>query len=547
MADPHQAKLDKAGKILQSDNRKPAVAILEEVLAVDPTHPIAAYYLAWKLDADIIQRYDAAVEARIAELVPVITRGIAKPADDTAKQARAFGLAWGLPARMARATTSDEGRALVAAAKEAAKLADRPITEEALRAAEIGAVWAGDREAGYEKLLAWVKKHPVHGSWTNPHDEEELDSCAGLEPFFEDAGFRAWIAARKPVAGKVPRTAMCAAAGWDASSWNFGVVERPDFGRRGRLLALAWLGGSPLAEAEDHFSEPCGLAYYAALHPGVELVRFVVELGAPIDGHKGRVPLVQIVPWNGLGIEALLMAGANREARGNTGYGKLTALELAEETKMHKARKLLLGGKPAPKPKTTGMDTSGVKAALEKRARTFAKRPWYDDDGSGHFDELFETIASRGHASWEAAAGELESLDPHEMFALALLLAETQPKAATPVKLGAADHNQARIVLGDAQLDGDALLGTNTNWVITGDLLGKHRLAVDEAARIAVAGSVCVKKVEMDGQLWIGRRLDAALSLPERSSGQLVVGGAEAPRSGTRARKTTKAKTKKRS
>lgn len=100
------------------------------------------------------------------------------------------------------------------------------------------------------------------------------------------------------------------------------------------------------------------------------------------------------------------------------------------------------------------------------------------------------------------------------------------PSTKKPVEIIKKDHNKARIVIGDAIATGDALLGTCTDWVVTGNLHVEGRFANDEAARIAVAGNMTGKVVETEGELLIGGDLTIDdVVWAEYEAGTLVVAG----------------------
>ena len=535
MASKVDELVERANQLLDNpDDFREAQALLEQALTKAPNHLAASYYLAWKLAHDEDRNgHDPARRARIGPLLDAVraqTAGLEPGEDTVPSRARAFSLAWPL-ARRAVCADLDEAKRLALEAEQAFSLKGSPLTRAAKRAAKMGIAWAAARAAGdlpkaYRQLLGWVATHPFHSAWCDDDDDEEFDeedcpSCAGLQPFFDDPGYVAWVRSQRPKARRHPpkllAKGMLAASGADIHEDAYGAVDPPDAGRRGRILSLLAIG-APLDALSD---EGEGVICVAASNCGLDLVRFLIECGSPLDGKGKRVPLVQLArDGDERGVRVLLEAGANPEARGDTNREKrVTALEVARLMKYTGVMKIL--GATRPK---GGLETKSLRTLLKKRRSDFERAKWCTSELS-HFDRFFEAVDFAGPKQWTDVAEHLEILRPHELLALTLLLREAVEPSA-PNRLGRKDFGRSRIVLGDALIAGDGLFGAGANCVITGDLKIGGRLANDETTRIAVGGNLRAEVIETEGDLWIGGDAIATTSAKaEYEAGSFVVVG----------------------
>src|SRR5262249_44469563 len=154
--------------------------------------------------------------------------------------------------------------------------------------------------------------------------KDNTTSCRGLEPFFDDAGFLAWIDAQPAhivVSAKHRSQATAYAAGGDKIEHAYISYERPQFGRLGRLLALRVPGAPPDAKIDRPmgYGEWNTIALAAQVSPGLlpELAKRGLSLD---DGIDGVPPLVALAEWGALdAAAALIAAGADRDAKDRKG------------------------------------------------------------------------------------------------------------------------------------------------------------------------------------------------------------------------------------
>ena len=532
----------------QAETRTEGIAVLRSAVAQAPNRVDALYYLAWALLMDPASGASEA-EALLVRIVDE-TRDVTSSADSDEPsleaRARAFALAWPLPLRCVGATVK-EAAEIARLADEACALRTNVVSEAARRAARMGTAWASARaggkpEAGFEQLLAWIKAHPLHSSWLDGDEARYptvVTTCAGLEPFFDDPSYIEWVLRHKPKSSAHPADlflqSLCAAAGADAiehRGMGVGNIATSGAGRRGRVLSLLALGATLEGGSAGPTVGANNPLAYAAQTGDASFVRFLVELGAPIDGRGTDVPLIAAVMTGNLdAVRTLLEAGANPSIEVTYPNGKKdSALQRAGKVGNKKEMLALLrAGKPAPpvQKKAGGLDTAPARAAWKARKAKLHKAKWADGDED--LDPFFDLIDADGIASWEAAAKHLESLDPNEMLALALVLGDLLPSATKktkPTEITRKDHQKARIVLGDAVVKGDALLGAGTDWLVTGDLHAEGRFAHDEAARIAVGGTMTGTMVETEGELLVGGDLSIdGVVWAEYEAGTLVVAG----------------------
>jgi hypothetical protein len=200
---------------------------------------MSAPLLAWQLDKELGKRFEAPKHARVLELCGSRISTSARVRSRSPGRSRHDA-----PTRRWRRHRRSRGSRTNRALRE-----ETPWGLAAERASKMAVELARSRAAGrgYAPLLEWVKQHPVHGSYVNEHNADELLSCAGLEPLFYDPGYLAWVRTQKVAASitsAVMANAICSAAGWDAAEYAYGVVESPDHGRTGRMLSLLVLGGT---------------------------------------------------------------------------------------------------------------------------------------------------------------------------------------------------------------------------------------------------------------------------------------------------------------
>jgi hypothetical protein len=398
----------------------------------------------------------------------------------------------------------------------------------------------GKPEAAYQWLRGWVKDHATHTSYPLPPNSffgsdqglrkmegDKIPLCTGLEPYFEDAGYLAWIL-EQPV-DKADAAELLSgvfmAAGYDRAQVTVKKAEPGAFGRLGRLLTLRSFGAALDADGRVVGSFHEGvvdlLAKYA---PGVlpALIKLGLDLDKPEPDKYGYPPLFRLLRWGSVeSVKALLDAGASLEVKNGQGQN---ALAFAKTWKVKSDKLKLLGAKK----KTGSLDTRPLLALLEKRRATFAATPWGQafevrKSSLGGITTLCKELEASGANSWEACANSLDQLEPEEQFILALLLREVAPqqKKATPLTKITA----SRVILGDAISKGNVALSGGHHCLITGSLRCEV-VSNDETASLFVAGKLAASLVVTEGNLWVGDDLSAdSAVLAHFTEGALVVAG----------------------
>ena len=509
-------------------SRKKAQALLEEALGLAPDEVEALYYLAWSLATDPAPPADrdARIERLRLRLLDVTNDAQPSKKEPTIEvRARAFALAWALPERAAVARTLAEAEAHVEEAKLAVTLRTSVFTKRATRGAEAGLVFARAREDGdlsraHQWLWSWIEKNPVHASYLEDR-MNGLATASGLEPFFDDDGFVAFVRAqeaRSALDTKVGPRAMAFALGFDKCEHGLDQYEPQRFGRLARVLALQKLG-APVEtkmkrEGSGHWSS---IELAAMASPA--LLPQLVEMGLSLDrGLDGLPPIVSLTEYGAhQGVAALVRAGANKDAKDKKGR---TALDIATAKKNVVIAKLLGATRAA-----GGVDTKPARDFLAKNGADVLDSPWAKRAELTSFAKLeafLEAVDLHGPARWEDAANLLDTLDAKDRLALAYVLRHAAV-AGAPVTSKKIDGETAHIVLGDLYLEGDLVLGSH--WLVTGSVRC-DRFGDDEGASLTVAGDLDARFIYTEGDLWVGGDVRAsAMAWAEYEAGTLCVVG----------------------
>ena len=530
-------------------------------------------------------RDEKAEHWRIRDRILELTRGTrAGGALSDAQRARALALSlWAEEQVMGQPTAArlDE---VEAALEEAEALRDLIDYTRARRGLEAWRTLLGAKpEKGYEALLALVEASPELRVYSSEGDEDPL-SFHGLEGVFSHEGFLAWLRKRKPAPrpkgkqGKSLDEGLLLAAGLDGAP-HFG----PGYGgggRVGRVLALRALGANLDVRDDDkhgllHLAAMVGDAalvkellalglsptatndaggtalHVAAEHEAVSCIPLLAQGGVPVDAvdrdgrtalfeartvevarallaakadpnaGKGWTPLHQHARFAERGpvIEALLAAGADPSRKDS---GGATAAQEALEHKQPQLARLL--GAKAPARKAGGASALDVQPMLEALARgkkTLLGAWYFEDDDVGAVERVLKGLPLQGATSWDAAARALQGEHPGTAMAVVSLAREALPaEEGTPSFSGA-----PRFVRGDLVVKKDLTL--EGPLLVTGDLVveGVVRNAGPEAL-LVVGGSLRASGVDSDGELVVGKDLDALVVWGHHNDASLRVGGA---------------------
>jgi|GEM_PF-2831148 len=564
-----------------------AIPMLREVVAADPEHLLGLHSLNWALDSTRrLEPHRWARELKtehwqFRDRILELTRGTRPGGKLTsAQRARSLALSQWAEDLVRHNPTKAQLDEVEAALDEADSL--RPLPDHARGRRGLDAWRAltqGKKEQGYRQLLALVEASPDMRA-QGVMDDDDPFNFQGLEGAFSDAGFLDWLRKQKPAArpkgrkGKALDEALLLAAGLDAEPF-FG----PGFGgrsRTGRVLALVALG----ADLEARDSDKRGALHLAAMvddaalvaellrlglspaavdaekstplhaaaeYDGVSCIAPLAKAGVPVDAldksgrtalfdarradvaralidagahpnaGKGWTPLHQHARFKDRGpvIEVLLQAGA--DATRKDGGGQTPAQEALNHKQAHLAQ--LLGAK-ASKGKAGALDVQPLLEALARRRKALLKAWYFEDTDVDGVEQVLKGLELRGATSWDQLAAALQGATPWTAMAVVELardvlpVEEKTPRLSKPPRFVRGDL----VVKGDVHLDGPLL--------VTGDLTveGVLRNAGGEGM-LAVGGTLRATGVDTDGELIVGKDLEAQVVWGHGSDASLRVGG----------------------
>ncbi|MHA7630443.1 ankyrin repeat domain-containing protein [Corallococcus sp. M7] len=557
-----------------------AITLLREIVEADSKHLLALHSLNWALDPTRRMephRWEREVKAehwRVRDRVLELTRGT-KPGGElsTEQKARALALSQWADDLVRRKPTDAQLQQAEAALVEAEALRDIADHARARRGLEAWHALRGDApQQGYRKLLALVEAAPD----PRARDDEDPFAFQGLEGAFSDEGFHAWLRKQRPPARKAKALddALLQAAGLDAAPF-FGPGFEGEW-RTGRVLALVALGAN--LEARDKNKR--GVLHLAAMVDDASLVKELLRLGAPVDATdsakatplhaaaehgstaciallakggvpmdalddagrtalfnaqradvaralidaganpnagKGWTPLHQHARFKERGpvIEVLLQAGADA-ARKNAA-GQTPAKEALEHGHPHLAR---LMGASAPSGKKGALDVQPMLDALTRKRKALLKAWYYEDKDVDAVEQVLNRLALEGATSWDALAAAVQGTPPWTAMALVELAREVLPaEAKTPSRTRLPRFVRGDLVVkGDVHMDGPLL--------VTGNLLVEGVLSnAGPEGLLVVGGLLRAHGVDTDGELIVGRDLEAQVVWGHGNDATLRVGG----------------------
>lgn len=507
-------------------SRRRAQTLLEQALESAPEDVEALYYLAWSWATDADPPADPAPRIEPLRLRLVALTKDAKPSKEPTLEARAhsFALAWGLPERAATSRTLAEAEAHLEEAKLATKLRANQLTKRALRGAEAALVFArarddGDVASAHQWLWSWIEKNPVHAYFLED-GSKSVSAAAGLEPFFEDDDFVAFVRAREArtvLDEKVAQKAMAFALGFDKIEYGYQDYEPPRFGRLARVLALHKLGAPVATKIKGDSDTPWTSVELAAVASPM-LLPHLVEMGLSLDHGLKAPPLVALTEAGETNaVAALVRAGANKDAKDKKGR---TALDVAMAVKRADLMKAL-GATRTP----GGVDTTPARDFIASRGAELLASAWAKRAELASLDAVSEFLSAvelHGPKTWEGAAELLATLGNKDRLALAHVLRSICP-AGPPVTMKRADGSTPRIVLGDLHVDGELVL--SSHWLVTGSVQC-DRYGDDETGSLTTPSDLVTRFLHTEGDLWVGGDVTAsAMAWAEYEAGTFFVSG----------------------
>ncbi len=560
-----------------------AIPLLREVVAADPSHLMGLHSLSWSLDpARRIEphRWEQELKAehwRLRDRILELTKGT-KPGGTLtlAHRARSLALSQWAEDLVRHTPTVAQLDEVEAALDEADSLRPLPDHQRGRRGLEAWrALTQGKKEQGYRALLSMMEEHPGMCA-QGVMDDNDPNNFQGLEGAFSDEGFHAWLRKQKPAKKKRKEldTGLLLAAGLDAKPF-FGPGF-PGNSRTGRALALVALGAdldardsskrsvlhlaamvgdaalvtellrlgvsadvvadrasTPLHVAAEHDSVSCiaplvkgGVPVDALDESGrtalfearqAEVAQALIDAGANPNAGKGWTPLHQYARFQERGpvIEVLLRAGADVSLK-NSG-GQTPAQEALEH--QHASLAQLMGAKAA-KGKAGVLDVQPLLAALERQRKALLKAWYYEGKDVDAVEQVLKGLELQGATSWDQLAAALQGALPWTAMAVVELARDVLPAEAKTPKWSKAPRfvRGDLVVKGDVHLDGPLL--------VTGDLTveGVLRNAGIEGM-LAVGGMLRVTGLDTDGEVIIGKDLEAQVVWGHGNDASLRVGG----------------------
>ncbi|NMO13501.1 hypothetical protein HPC49_39605 [Pyxidicoccus fallax] len=565
-----------------------AIPILREVVAADPEHLLGLHSLSWALDPTRRMephRWERELKAehwgirdRVLKLTEDTRPGGGKLT--TAQKARSLALSQWAEDVVRRKPTAAQLEQVEAALDEATSLRPLPDHARGRRGLEAWRALArGTPEQGYRQLLSRVEEFPRMRAHGVTDDDDPLN-FQGLEGVFSDEGFLAWLRKQKPAArpkgkkGKDLDEGLLLAAGLDAKPF-FG----PGFegnSRTGRVLALVALGAdleakdsdkrgalhlaalvddaalvtellrlglapdgvdakksTPLHAAAEHGSVSCiaplakgGVPVDALDTSGrtalfdarrADVARALIDAGANPNAGKSWTPLHQHARFKERGpvIEVLLQAGADVTRKG--GDGQTPVQEALEHKNAHLAQ--LMGAK-ASSGVAGALDVQPLLEALARQREALLKAWYFEDKDVDGVEQVLKGLALQGATSWDQLAAALQGEFPWTVMAVVTLVRDVLPAEEKTPRLSKLPRfvRGNLVVKGDVNLDGPLL--------VTGDLTveGVLRNAGMEGL-LAVGGSVRATGVDTDGEVIVGKDLEAQVVWGHGNDASLRVGG----------------------
>ncbi|MCY1001053.1 ankyrin repeat domain-containing protein [Myxococcus sp. MISCRS1] len=560
-----------------------AVVLLRQVVAEDPEHLLALHSLSWSLDATRrMEPHRWALEVKaehwaLRDRILALTRGT-KPGGKLtlAQKARALALSQWAEDVVRGTPTVAQLDEVEAALDESERLRPLPDQQRGRRGLQAWrALTQGKKEQGYRELLSLLEENPGMSAQGVTDDDDPLN-FQGLEGAFSDEGFHTWLRKQKPAKkkGKALDKGLLLAAGLDAQPF-FG----PGFvgnSRTGRVLALLALGAdleakdsrkqgvlhlaamvddaglvkellrlgastdavdgdksTPLHAAAEHGSVACigplakgGVPVDALDGSGrtalfeartAQVAKALIDAGANPNAGKGWTPLHQHARFKERGpvIEVLLAAGADVTLKNSSGQ---TPVQEALEHK-HAALAQLLGAK-APKGKKGALDVRPLLEALERRRKAVLTSWYYEGEDVDAIEQVLKGLELQGATSWDELAAALRGEFPWTVMALVELARDVLPaEEKTPVFTQAPRFVRGNLVVkGDVHLDAPLL--------VTGDLTvnGVLRNAGLEGL-LAVGGTLRVSGLDTDGEVIVGKDVEAQVVWGHGNDASLRVGG----------------------
>ncbi|XXF79670.1 ankyrin repeat domain-containing protein [Myxococcaceae bacterium GXIMD 01537] len=583
------ALMKKADRLLDESppDLDKAIPLLRQVVAAEPDHLPALHSLSWSLeparrvDPRGWERELKAEHWRIRDHILSLTRAT-KPGGKLSDAQRARSLAlsqWAEEQVRGGRPTAAQLDAVESALEEADSLRELVDHARARRGLDAWrALLQARPEKGYQELLDRVAESPGLRAFDTEGDDDPLN-FQGLEGAFSEEGFLAWLRKQKPAArpkgqkGKALDEGFLLAAGLESGPFfgpGFGVA-----GRVGRVLALSALGANPEARDDDKRSalhlaamvddaalvkellrlglSPSAVAedkatplHAAAEHGAVscfaplvkggvpvdaldrdgrtalfnartpEVARALLDAGANPNAGKGWTPLHQHarIKERGPVIEVLLQAGA--DAARKSSDGRTPAQEALSEKNPHLAQ--LLGAK-APAKKAGGLEVQPLLDALAREKKALLKAWYFEDKGLEAVERVLTSLQLEGAASWDQAAVALQGERPWTAMAVVDLARSVLPAEKTP-----AFSKAPRFVRGDLEVKGD--LHLDGPLLVTGNLtVGGVLCNAGPEGLLVVGGTVSASGVDTDGEVVVGKDLEAQVVWGHHNDASLRVGG----------------------
>ncbi|MCP3064042.1 ankyrin repeat domain-containing protein [Myxococcus sp. K38C18041901] len=562
---------------------EPAMVLLRQVVAADPEHLLALHSLSWSLDSTRRvepHRWAREVKAEhwgLRDRILALTRGTKAGGKLTlAQKARALALSQWAEDLVRGTPTVAQLDEVESALDEAERLRPLPDHQRGRRGLQAWrSLTQGKKEQGYRELLSLLEEHPGMCAQGVTHDDDPLN-FQGLEGAFSDEGFHAWLRKQKPAKkkDKALDKGLLLAAGLDAKPF-FGPGYEGN-SRTGRVLALVALGAdlsakdfsehgvlhlaamvddaglvkellrwgvptdavdgdtsTPLHVAAEHGSVSCiaplakgGVPVDALDDSGrtalfeartAEVAQALIDAGANPNAGKGWTPLHQHARFKERGpvIQVLLAAGADVTLKNSS---KQTPVQEALEHN-HAALAQLLGAKP-PKGKAGALDVRPLLEELARRRKAVLASWYYEDKDVDAVEQVLKGLELQGATSWDPLAASLQGALPWTVMAVVELARDVLPaEEKTP-----AFKKAPRFVRGDLVVKGDVLL--DGPLLVTGDLTvnGVLRNAGMEGL-LAVGGTLRVSGLDTDGEVIVGKDVEAQVVWGHGNDASLRVGG----------------------